>query len=442
MTRDCYRRALCRPFFHPKLSLLLATLATLVFALLCAAPAVAQGTGNAVGADGQPRHRFATVWRLGGTLSSSFGDATETHGLRVGDAVYVGDRLEAQPNSEAVLQTEDAGYVAMRSGARFSVDQYVAEKKDSDRFTLRLLQGSLRLISGWVAKLHPQAYSIITPSATVGIRGTDHETFVLTEELAQTLRQTAGTYDKVNSGGTSLATSGGSVDIVPGKAGFARLTSPRKTRALITLILPVILDKVPDFYVPGRFDAELDALAQTGTPGNTANGNMDTAASPAALATSKTAPTAVAIPATQSNGQCNAQAVATSWLALLDSAVARNDAAAVLALFALDAEISGTLLGKGGASTIISMGREEFAASSLAALNSLTNYQQKRLSISASVNSKAARPEACNTVSVTSSVIEQGEQAGKPFRFTTLELYQLELKDGHWLAVKAQTRQQ
>jgi hypothetical protein len=228
--------------------------------------------------------------------------------------------------------------------------------------------------------------------------------------------------------------------------GFARLTSPRKTRALITLILPVILDKVPDFYVPGRFDAELDALAQTGTPNTTPGGpstrSTDAATSPTALATSSTATTAAATPATRPNGQCNAQAVAASWLALLDSAIARNDAQAVLALFALDAEVSGTLLGKSGTSTTISMSREEFAAGSMAALNSLTNYQQKRLSVSTSVNSKAARPEACSTVTITSSVIEQGEQAGKPYRFKTLERYQLELKDGQWLAVKAQTRQQ
>jgi hypothetical protein len=418
----------------------------LAFALPFAGPAMAQSAGNAVGADGQPRHRFATVWRLSGTLTSSFDKATAARVLRVGDAVYVGDRLEVQPDSEAVLQTEDSGYVAMRPGVRFSMDEYVADKNASDRFTLRLLQGSLRVISGWVAKLHPQAYRIITPSATVGIRGTDHETYVLTEELAQALRQTAGTYDKVNSGGTSLATLGGSVDIVPGKVGFARLTSPRKTRALITLILPVILDKVPDFYVPGRFDAELDALAQTGTPNTTPGGpatrSTDAATSPTALATSSSATTAAATPATRPNGQCNAQAVAASWLALLDGAIARNDAQAVLALFALDAEVSGTLLGKIGTSTTISMSREEFAAGSLAALNSLTNYQQKRLSVSTSVNSKAARPEACNTVTVTSSVIEQGEQAGKPYRFKTLERYQLELKDGHWLAVKAQTRQQ
>lgn len=387
---------------------------------------------------GTERHRFATVWRLSGTLSSSFGEASTPRTLKVGDAVYVGDRLEAAAGSDAVLQTDDAGYVAMRAGAHFSVDQYVAEKKDTDRFTLRILQGSLRLISGWVAKLHPQAYRIVTPTATVGIRGTDHETYVLTEELAQAMTQTAGTYDKVNSGATALSTSGGSVDIDPGKVGFARATSPRKTRALITLILPVILDKVPDFYVPGRFDAELDAVAQR--PVTDAPLALAIPA-PAPVAAS-TAPAALTTAAVHRNGQCNAKAVASGWLTLLDMAIARNDAPAVLSLFALDAEVSGIVQGKDGAATTIQMGREEFAASSLAALNSLTDYQQKRLSISASVNTKAKRPEACNVVSVSSSVVEQGMQNGTPYRFKTLETYQLELKGGKWLAVKAQTRQQ
>lgn len=404
----------------------------LVFLLLgwlSPGPASAQA-----GAGEQPaRQKFATVWRLSGTLSAAFGDASAARQLHPGDAVYVGDRLQAEAASDAVLQTEDAAYVAMRPGAHFAVDQYLAEGKTTDRFTLRLLQGSLRLLSGWVAKLHPQAYRIITPTSTVGIRGTDHETYVLTEELAQAMAQTAGTYDKVNRGATVLQTSAGSVDIEPGKVGFARLLKPRKTRAVITLILPVILEQVPNFYLPGAFDAELDTLA--GSPLAQAPGGTLAAAPPASATAATTAPGTP--PATLAQGQCNAQAVASHWLEQLDSAVARNDAPAVLSLFAPDAEVSGTVLDANGKPTTVHMDRTEFAASSLAALNSLSQYRQRRLSLTA----KPLQAGHCAAVTLRSAVIEQGLQNGKPYRFKTLEQYELAWRDGQWLAVKASTRQ-
>jgi hypothetical protein len=31
----------------------------------------------------------------------------------------------------------------------------------------------------------------------------------------------------------------------------------------MTILLPVLLDKVPSFYVPGRFDANLDPYSET-----------------------------------------------------------------------------------------------------------------------------------------------------------------------------------
>jgi hypothetical protein len=40
-----------------------------------------------------------------------------------------------------------------------------------------------------------------------------------------------------------------------------------------------------------------------------------------------------------------------------------------------------------------------------------------------------------------SEVVEQGRLSDKPFRFESLEEYELALKDGKWLSVKAETTQ-
>jgi hypothetical protein len=42
---------------------------------------------------------------------------------------------------------------------------------------------------------------------------------------------------------------------------------------------------------------------------------------------------------------------------------------------------------------------------------------------------------------VSSVALEQGTQYGKPYRFESLEEYVLDLRDGKWLASKAETTQ-
>ena len=195
---------------------------------------------------------FAKVWRIDGLVTAESGQSAQIRTLKPGDIVFVGDRMRATASGELVLRVEDGGYVAMRPGAEFLVEEFVANKSSSDRVSLKLLQGGLRLITGWVGKLNPKGYRVQTPSATIGIRGTDHEAYFLTSPMASSLSQTSGTYDKVLSGQTYLQTPDGSVDIEPGKVGFARSAQAPKTRALITLLLPVILDRVPEFFVPGQ----------------------------------------------------------------------------------------------------------------------------------------------------------------------------------------------
>ncbi len=106
----------------------------------------------------------------------------------------------------------------------------------------RLLRGSLRSITGWIGKNNPQRYALYTPTATVGIRGTDHETLVV-ENGAE-----AGTYDKVNTGETELLTPHGKVGVLPGKAAFAAKTGQA----------PVVLASIPALFVPGKNEAAVE----------------------------------------------------------------------------------------------------------------------------------------------------------------------------------------
>lgn len=401
-------------------------LTVLFFGLLtlaAVAPATAADTNKS----------FAQVWRIAGSVSATAAEPTMTRGLRAGDSVYVGEQLQAAANGEAVLRLEDGGYLAVRPGAQFRVEDFAADKSATDRLSVRLAQGGLRFITGWIAKLNPKGYRVRTPSATIGVRGTDHETYFLTDPLAQAWSQRAGTYDKVTTGQTYLETPDGTVDIAPGQVGFVRALPVVKTRALITLLLPVVLDKVPEFFVPGQFDAELDQLASA-----VATESVTVAVAAGADTQRLAGPTTVApAPAKLPDGSCNAQGVAHNWLAQLDGAMARKDAPAVLALFAADVEIRAVVADGSGGTRTVSLGRDEFASGAVAALKSLSEYSQRRLS----VVGVAQAANSCEAVAVTSLVLEQGKQNGKPYRFETVEEYRLVEVNGQWLATKALTRQ-
>jgi hypothetical protein len=231
-------------------------------------PSRAAAAESATAAVGSAK-RYATVLRVRGAVVASGGSVKERE-LREGDAVYVGERVHAAALAEAVLRTDDAGFIAVRPNTDFVAERFAAEDKPTDNFAVRLLTGSLRVISGWISRTNRAGHQVVTQTATIGIRGTDHEPYVLSAELAASTANREGTYDKVNRGGTTMQVGENTLDIDAGRVGFVRAPAAPKPsrpgfreRALMTILLPVLLDKVPNFYVPGAFDAELDRYAQT-----------------------------------------------------------------------------------------------------------------------------------------------------------------------------------
>jgi hypothetical protein len=205
---------------------------------------------------------FATVLRVRGDVVAI--GSSGQRALREGAPVYVGERVRAGSNGEAMLRTADAGAVGVRPGVEFVAERFEAAGKPSDKSILRIVTGSLRVISGWIGLVNRNGHQVLTPTATIGIRGTDHEPYVMSADMAKATSYKEGTYDKVNRGRTALEVGEYSLEIEPGKVGFAAAPPPtfgKKKRALLTVLMPALLDKIPDFYVPGEFDAELDQFS-------------------------------------------------------------------------------------------------------------------------------------------------------------------------------------
>lgn len=416
--------------------------------VLLLALASAGFAGHATAADTAGK-RFAVVWRISGEVTAGPAGTAKPRKLHEGDPVFVGESVRAAASSEAVLKTDDAGWLAVRPGAVFVAERFAAEGRPSDEFALRIFVGALRMITGWVGRSNREGHRVLTPTATIGIRGTDHEPYVMTTELAESLAQTAGTYDKVNRGGTTLDAKGNRLDVDPGKVGFARSASAPRTRGLMTLLLPVLLDKVPAFYVPGQFDAELDQLSQTNDAEalrqmeerrkalpaqSTAESAASTAAAPAPA--ERAAQVGVAAVAKQPDA-CGATRVARSWLAQLDASIAKRRSAAILRMMAPEFSVRATVRSQDGSSTTLDLGRDEFAQSTVAAMQGLTDFKQRRLS----VEGHPLESGACGALQINSVVIEQGKRNGSPYRLESTESFVLQKRAGKWLATKAETTQ-
>jgi hypothetical protein len=250
---------------------------------------------------------------------------------------------------------------------------------------------------------------------------------------------------------------GKTLDIDPGKVGFAR-KAPKpgmKSRGLLTITLPVLLDKVPAFYVPGQFDDELDRLSRTADEDAerelNARRKRPSQPGPAPKNEAKAKPTQPVEPAPASParkpavaaapvaGDCVPAVIARTWLSEFDAAIARRDAQAVLLKFAPEVAVRVTVRGANGEPSTVELNRDELVRSTIAAVGSLTDYQQRRPSIEGRLAKEGAG--ACDQIDVKSVVIEQGRQNGKPYRFESVEEYVLIRRDGAWLAIKASAMQ-
>ncbi len=92
-----------------------------------------------------------------------------------GGSVYPGDLIETGPGTQAMLAFRDESRVALGATTRFRVDSFVFDEKNASegRFLVSLLKGTVRALSGLIAKSNNRNVSYSTATATIGIRGTE-----------------------------------------------------------------------------------------------------------------------------------------------------------------------------------------------------------------------------------------------------------------------------
>jgi hypothetical protein len=115
----------------------------------------------------------AKVVSVDGAMSAVDG-AGQRRVLVKGGSVYPGDTVETDATSRAVLAFRDDSRMTLGAQTRFRVDNFVYDPRNAGegRFLASLLRGSLRALTGLIAKGNVRNVGFTTPTATVGIRGT------------------------------------------------------------------------------------------------------------------------------------------------------------------------------------------------------------------------------------------------------------------------------
>jgi hypothetical protein len=133
---------------------------SLAFLILAAAPAVALAA--------EPAGEAIAV--------SQSASASGSAGARVLDVrgdVFTGDVVKTDASGVAQILFRDNTKLVVGQNSQVTVDSFVFQNKTTAKaFSIDAVRGSFRFITGASAK---QAYTIRTPSATIGVRGTEFD---------------------------------------------------------------------------------------------------------------------------------------------------------------------------------------------------------------------------------------------------------------------------
>jgi len=158
---------------------------------------------------------------VSGNVRISSADGQEST-LKKGDVVREGDTLTTATAASAQIKMLDGGLIAVRSDTKLKFDTFIfnGTQDGSERSFFYLFTGGFRAVTGLIGKLHKSSFHITTAAAVIGIRGTDHETFVVTAGSPMAAVAPIGTYNKVNWGETTMTTDRGTVSILPNQMGY------------------------------------------------------------------------------------------------------------------------------------------------------------------------------------------------------------------------------
>ncbi len=178
------------------------------------------------------------------------------------DKVLAGDLIATGKEGRTQIQFSDGGLFSLQPNTRFKVDEYQFNG-DQQRGFFALLRGTVRTSSGAIGKKSPDDYKLQTPTATVGIRGTEYLAEQTICDPQCSPGASAGLRVAVTQGKIAVSNSTGTIELPTGQSAFVPsptsvpepLNEPirwsatqlnQSTQIAATVLPPVALASLPD----------------------------------------------------------------------------------------------------------------------------------------------------------------------------------------------------
>lgn len=143
----------------------------LISALLLAAPASHAQTPAAV----EPV-RAGTFKQVQGEawVGNPDAQASQRRAAQPGDGLRETERLSTGASGAATLVLKDGTTLTVGPNSTVDLRRFQFDSTtQKGNFLLDLLQGSVRVVTGVLAKVNPDLFKVQTPTSVVGVRGTD-----------------------------------------------------------------------------------------------------------------------------------------------------------------------------------------------------------------------------------------------------------------------------
>ena len=118
------------------------------------------------------REVVGIVTQFKGLVFSQYQEKKRT--LDGGDPIFQGDKIITGQRARLILKMKDDAIIALGPDSEFLVRQYqFTSESDVGNGLLELTRGLIKFASGKLAQLRKRPFKIVTPVATLGVRGTE-----------------------------------------------------------------------------------------------------------------------------------------------------------------------------------------------------------------------------------------------------------------------------
>ncbi len=177
-------------------------------------------------------YSIQTYWAEAGKILFTYGKAEIKHvdqsidDLAAKMPIQSGDEIITSINGRVQLEMSDKTIFDIQPNTVFMVEEYSFNqsvtpinnsKVEDNKSFYRLVRGGFRSISGLIGKRNKKNYRVVTPVATIGIRGTDY-----VAEFCESNCSAfgIGLYISVAGGGVNLQNGSGTLDVSAGSSAF------------------------------------------------------------------------------------------------------------------------------------------------------------------------------------------------------------------------------